>query len=83
MPPLILDQVTPVYDWRELQRWGVNEAVLPADSIIRFREPGFLATSTGGSIAGVARLYPPSGRIDGRSAGQSLPAASRRSRGGP
>ncbi len=29
-----------IYDWRELQRWGVAEARLPAGSIVRFREPG-------------------------------------------
>lgn len=27
------------HDWRELQRWNINEARLPAGSIIRFREP--------------------------------------------
>lgn len=30
---------TPVYDWRELQRWNIDEARLPVDSIIQFREP--------------------------------------------
>jgi signal transduction histidine kinase len=29
----------PQYDWRELQRWNINERQLPADSIVRFREP--------------------------------------------
>ena len=29
-----------VYDWRELQRWGISERRLPPGSIIRFREPG-------------------------------------------
>jgi PAS domain S-box-containing protein len=27
----------PVYDWRELKRWGISEARLPAGSVIRFR----------------------------------------------
>jgi len=27
-----------VYDWRELQRWGVSEDRLPAGSIVQFRE---------------------------------------------
>jgi signal transduction histidine kinase len=39
--PLILEPGTPVYDWRELRRWNIREANLPAEHIIRFREPGF------------------------------------------
>lgn len=39
--PLILGPGTPVYDWRELRRWNIPEANLPAERIIRFREPGF------------------------------------------
>ena len=30
---------TPTYDWRELQRWGISEARLPAGSIVLFRPP--------------------------------------------
>ena len=30
-----------VYDWRELQRWNISEARLPAGSVIRFRKPTF------------------------------------------
>ena len=30
----------PVYDWRELQRWGISEARLPAGSTVLFRQPG-------------------------------------------
>jgi len=29
------------FDWRELQRWGIKEANLPAGSIVEFREPTF------------------------------------------
>jgi signal transduction histidine kinase len=36
-PPLGVG--TPVYDWRELQRWNISEARLPLNSIVRFREP--------------------------------------------
>ncbi len=32
----------PTYDWRELRRWGISEANLPAGSIIQFRQPSFL-----------------------------------------
>jgi signal transduction histidine kinase len=30
---------TPVYDSRELRRWGISEASLPAGSIVQFRQP--------------------------------------------
>jgi signal transduction histidine kinase len=36
-PPQTLG--VPEYDWRELQRWGIAEAGLPPNSIVRFREP--------------------------------------------
>jgi signal transduction histidine kinase len=36
-PPLGLG--TPIYDWRELKRWSISEAVLPSGSEIRFRGP--------------------------------------------
>ena len=28
-----------MFDWRELQRWGISEARLPAGSIVQFRQP--------------------------------------------
>jgi signal transduction histidine kinase len=31
--------VKPIFDWRQLQRWGVSEAALPRGSEIRFYEP--------------------------------------------
>ncbi len=30
----------PQFDWRELRRWGISEARLPAGSAVRFRQPG-------------------------------------------
>jgi hypothetical protein len=36
-PPVLFG--TPIYDWRELRRWGISEALLPAGSIVQFREP--------------------------------------------
>jgi signal transduction histidine kinase len=36
-PPLT--PVTPIYNWKELQRWDIEEARLPPGSIVRFREP--------------------------------------------
>jgi signal transduction histidine kinase/DNA-binding response OmpR family regulator len=29
----------PMFDWRELRRWGIDERRLPPGSLIRFREP--------------------------------------------
>ncbi len=29
----------PIYDWRELRRWGIGESGLPSDSEVYFREP--------------------------------------------
>jgi PAS domain S-box-containing protein len=29
----------PMYDWRELRRWNIKETLLPAGSIVHFREP--------------------------------------------
>lgn len=37
MPPIGL--ATPIYDWRQLQRWGIKESLLPPNSNIFFREP--------------------------------------------
>src|SRR5262249_54143441 len=36
MPPVGL--ATPVYDWRQLQRWHISESVLPPGSIVQFRQ---------------------------------------------
>ena len=33
-----IDAVKPVFDWRQLQRWGVSDSNLPAGSDIRFRQ---------------------------------------------
>ena len=34
-PPML----APMFDWRQLKRWGINEALLPPNSIVRFKEP--------------------------------------------
>jgi signal transduction histidine kinase len=31
--------LTPIFDWRQLQRWGISESRLPSGSEIRFRDP--------------------------------------------
>jgi len=53
--PQILDAASPVYDWRELRRWNINEARLPTGSTVQFRQPSFWALYRG-RILGVAAL---------------------------
>ena len=33
-----------MFDWRQLQRWGISEKSLPPESAVRFREPGLWTT---------------------------------------
>jgi signal transduction histidine kinase len=49
MPPR--DPGTPVYDWRELQRWNIREQDLPTGSVVRFRAPTIWARYGGYVIA--------------------------------
>jgi C4-dicarboxylate-specific signal transduction histidine kinase len=37
--PVTIPIGTPVFDWRELRRWNIQEKELPAGSEVRFREP--------------------------------------------
>ncbi|HWW76471.1 MAG TPA: PAS domain S-box protein, partial [Pyrinomonadaceae bacterium] len=32
---------TPMFDWRELRRWGISEQALPPGSVVKFREFSF------------------------------------------
>jgi signal transduction histidine kinase len=41
IPVKVADVVRPVFNWIEMQRWGVSESRLPQGSEIRFREPSF------------------------------------------
>ncbi len=43
-PPADLARVTigageTMFDWRQLQRWGISESQLPPDAVVRFRPP--------------------------------------------
>jgi PAS domain-containing protein len=38
-PRIIGTEQHPRYDWRELQRWKIHEARLPAGSLVEFRQP--------------------------------------------
>ncbi|MGO8829684.1 MAG: ATP-binding protein [Steroidobacteraceae bacterium] len=35
----LVDYETPIYDWRELKRWGIDHARLPRGSEIKFKPP--------------------------------------------
>ena len=39
--PVMPSIAIPVFDWRQLRRWGISEDQLPADAIVIFREPTF------------------------------------------
>ena len=39
IPPVILGRLPPQYDWRELQRWKIDEKLLPPGSTVLFRQP--------------------------------------------
>jgi C4-dicarboxylate-specific signal transduction histidine kinase len=39
IPVTLGDIIRPIFDWRQMQRWGVSESRLPPGSEIRFHEP--------------------------------------------
>ena len=39
IPPQIIGTRAPLYDWRELNRWGIGEDRLPPGSVVLFRQP--------------------------------------------
>jgi ABC-type uncharacterized transport system substrate-binding protein len=55
IPARVADVVRPVFNWVQMQRWGVREPSLPPGSEIRFREPPFWETYRLQSI-GVAAI---------------------------
>lgn len=42
--PVIIDKNQPLFNWRELKRWNIDPARLPAGSVIQFREYTFWDT---------------------------------------
>jgi PAS domain S-box-containing protein len=40
IPVIEIDTNVNTFDWRQLRRWGISDDRLPANSVIRFREPG-------------------------------------------
>jgi PAS domain S-box-containing protein len=57
--------VVRMFDWRELQRWGISEDRLPPGSIIEFRTPSFWEQYRGYAIALIALFIIESGLILG------------------
>ena len=37
--PVEAARVSPIFDWRQVQRWGIDPSLLPVASVIMFREP--------------------------------------------
>jgi signal transduction histidine kinase len=54
IPPKTSEAVKPVFNWQQMQRWGVSESRLPPGSEIRFHEPAFWETYRTQSIIVVA-----------------------------
>src|SRR3954452_18798585 len=52
-----------IFNWEQLQRWNVRESSLPADSEIRFREPGLWDKYRWQSITAIAILLLQAGLI--------------------
>jgi PAS domain S-box-containing protein len=46
----------PVFDWRELQRWGISESRLPAGSVVRYRDPSLWQQHRGTVLSAVGVL---------------------------
>jgi signal transduction histidine kinase len=56
IPPETSEAVRPMFNWRQMQRWGVSESSLPPGSEIRFREPTFWETYRWQSIGIAAAM---------------------------
>ena len=46
----------PIFDWRELQRWGIPESRLPAGSVVRYRRPSLWEEYKLTVLSGMAAL---------------------------
>jgi signal transduction histidine kinase len=55
--PRVDAPVVPMFDWRELQRWGIDDAKLPRGSRILFREVSVWEAYGGFLIAGAAICF--------------------------
>ena len=55
-PPTVIERLSPHYDWRELQRWKMDEKLLPPGSTVLFREPTIWQRYKSWIIGGVSIL---------------------------
>lgn len=62
IPPITRDS-RPLFNWKQMQRWNVSEASLPAGSEVRFHEPTFLEQYRWQSLAIVSALLIQAGLI--------------------
>ena len=46
----------PIFDWRELQRWGIPESRLPPGSVVRYRAPSLWSAYRGTVLSAVGVL---------------------------
>ena len=46
----------PIFDWRELQRWGIPESRLPPGSVVRYRAPSLWSEYRGTVLSAVGVL---------------------------
>ncbi|MBR0934700.1 ABC transporter substrate binding protein [Bradyrhizobium jicamae] len=56
LPASVIDAVQPVFNWQQMQHWGVSESSLPPGSRIELREPSFLEKYRWRSVVLVAAL---------------------------
>ena len=54
--PVEAAPMSPIFDWRQVQRWGINPSLLPVGSVIMFREPSVWDRYGGYIISAVALL---------------------------
>ena len=54
--PVEAARVSPIFDWRQVQRWGIEPSLLPVASVIMFREPSVWDRYGGYIISAVAVL---------------------------
>ena len=54
IPPRLFQRLPARYDWRELDRWKINEKLLPPGSTVLFREPTIWSRYRGWIIGGIS-----------------------------
>ena len=54
--PVEAARISPIFDWRQVQRWGIDPSSLPVASVIMFREPSVWDRYGGYIISAVALL---------------------------